>query len=237
LKDELVKELGADASKFRVFSWGIEQNVFKRNYEEEILELRKDLKIDREAPVIISARNLSPYYRVQNILEAVKKVIVRYSNGTFIFLRGYGTPEFENEMKEKATELGIEPNVRFISKVLRPREMALYLNLADIMVSLSKTDQLSAVLLESMACDAFPVLSKIDVYKTYITHEKNGLFVNGDDIDEIADAVIHCIEHPVLIQNGYKLNKEIIKKNEDWEVLKKEMIELYEILLALSLSN
>ncbi|UCE37031.1 MAG: glycosyltransferase family 4 protein [Thermoplasmata archaeon] len=232
LKIALVKNLQADESKFRVFSWGIDLNIFRLNYKEELEKLRKELDIRSGAPVIISPRNMAPYYRIQNIVKAVPKVLKAHPESVFIFLRGYGSEEFERKMKEEAKNLDIEKNTRFISGLLTPEEMAIYLNLADISISISKTDQLSSVLLESMVCNAFPILSDIAIYKKYITSEKNGLFVSGNNPDEIANAVIQCLNNKAFMERAYDINSKFIKESENWHVNSKKMENIYMELLV-----
>lgn len=232
LKNALIKDLQADESKFRVFSWGIDLNIFRVNYEDEKEKLRRDLKIDKGVPVIISPRNMSPYYRIQNIIKAVPKVLETHPESVFIILRGYGTEDFESEMRKEAKKLGIIKSVRFIQDLLTPYEMAIYFNISNIMISISITDQLPAVLLEAMACDTFPILSDTTGCKAWVTHEKNGLYIDGDNIEEIAKAINFAIENPGFLKNAFEYNTSFIKKYEDWEVNSKKMEAIYEELIS-----
>ncbi len=231
MRDALVESFGIPKEKFVMFSWGIDTKIFFADYKEEINKTRIQMNIEDDASVIISPRNMSPYYRIQNILKAASKVIEKHPKTIFIFLRGFGSEEFENEMKQEAKNLKIEGNVRFISRLLSPREMAIYLTLSDIMISNSKTDQMSSVILEGMACGTIPVLSDIEIYKTHIEHEKNGFFIDGEDIDELEKTISYCLEHLEIKEEFARINKTLIIEKEDWYKNAKKMEEVYEKVL------
>ena len=79
---------------------------------------------------------MSPYYRIQNIIKVVPKVLETHPESVFIFLRGYGTADFESEMKKETEKLGVTKNVRFIQDILTLKEMAVFYNISNIMISL-----------------------------------------------------------------------------------------------------
>lgn len=235
LKNALVEHLQADESKFRVFSWGIDLNIFKINYDEEINDISKELSIDKNAPIIISPRNMSPYYRIHNIIKAIPKVLEDHPDSVFIFLRGWGTEEYERNLKDEVKSLGVEENVRFINKLLTLEEMAVFYNLSNIMVSISITDQLPAVLIEAMACNTFPILSNTTGCKAWVTHEKNGLYIDGDNVDELSKSINYAIENPDFLKDTFEYNKAFIKKYEDWEINSKKMEAIYNDIISRNL--
>ena len=131
-------------------------------------------------------------------------------------------------MKSKARELGIIDNIRFISKNVNSREMASYLNIADMFISITKTDQFASSIMEGMACGVIPIVSKIEVYKQYLTDNINSLYVDPDDPAEIAEKINYCIEHPEIKEKFHKINRKIIEKEEDWNTNAGKMKNLYE---------
>jgi len=163
LKEELVKNFGTDTTKFRVFSWGIDLSIFKINYVDEMKVLRHELNIAENNRVILSSRNMSPYYRIHNIIKSLPLILESHPDVILILLKGFGSDEYEKEMKVLVKESGIENNVRFVSKVISLREMAIYMNLSKIMVSMIITDQLPAVLMESLASGTFPIIPSINL--------------------------------------------------------------------------
>lgn len=219
-------------SKIIRIPWGIDLKVFHRGYEEEVKRFKESLGIGDNSPIIISNRHMNPQYEIQSIIDSIPYVTKIYPNVLFVFIRGYGSPDFENEMKVRAKKLGVINNTRFISRLLSPKEMAVYLNASDMFISIPKTDQFGSSIMEGMACGTVPVVSNIEVYKQYLKNGKNAFFVDPKNPKEIAEKIIYCIEHPELKEKFYKINRKIIEEKEDWNKNTKKMEELYEKLLS-----
>ena len=227
----LCKEFKMQESKIIRIPWGIDLKNFYRNYQEKLKKLRNELEIEEDSLVILSNRNLVTNYNVQRIIDAIPYMTKKYPNTVFVFIRGYGSSELEDEMRLKAEKMGVINNVRFISKAVTPKEMAICLNMADVFISIPKTDQFGSSIMEGMACDAIPIVSDIEVYKQYLADGENAFFVDPENPKEIAERIIYCIEHPELKEKFFTINKRIIEEKEDWNKNAKKMEELYENLL------
>jgi glycosyltransferase involved in cell wall biosynthesis len=211
--------------------WGVDLNIFHQGYDEEVKILKERLAIPQGSPVVISNRHMNPLYNVQTIIDAVYHTVKTHPGTTFIMLRGYGSPEFEDEMKVRAESLGISKNIRFISTLLSPEEMVIYLNMADIFISLPMTDQFASSIMEGMACGVIPVVSTIEVYTQYLKDGENAFFVNPENPEELAEKIIYCIDHPQIKEEFSRINRAIIEKEEDWSKNARKMEELYKKLL------
>ncbi len=228
----LVGTFDISRSKIVRIPWGVDLEVFTRGYINRIKEFRARLGISNNAPVILSNRHMDPKYEIESIINAIPHVLKSYPNAIFIFIRGAGSSKFENEMKKKVKRMGIHPNVIFIQRFVTPREMAIYLNMADIFLSIPKTDQFGSSVIEGMACGSIPIVSDIEVYKQYLKDGVNAFFVDPDSPKEIAERIIYCIEHPEIKDEFYSINRRIVEEKEDWNKCAKKMEELYERLLA-----
>jgi glycosyltransferase involved in cell wall biosynthesis len=211
--------------------WGVDLNIFRRGYKDEVKALKKELNIPKGAPVVISNRNMIPLYNIESIVEAAYNVILKHPETVFIILRGYGHSTFEEKMEMKAEALGIAQNIRFIPDLLTPEEMTVFLNAADIFVSLPETDQFASSIMEGMACGLVPVVTNMEMYTQYLHEGENAFFVNPGDPKEIAEKIIYCIEHSGIKELVYEINKKIIEEEEDWTKNARKMEELYENLL------
>lgn len=227
----LCKEFKLPESKIVRIPWGIDLKIFCRNYQEEIKKLRNKMKIEENSLVILSNRSLAANYNIQMIIDAIPYMTKKYPNAVFVFIRGYGSSELEDEMRLKAEKMDVINNVHFISKVVTPKEMAIYLNMADVFISIPKTDQFGSSIMEGMACGVIPIVSNIKVYKQYLTDGINAFFVDPENPKEIAERIIYCIEHPELKEKFFTINKRIIEEKEDWNKNAKKMEDLYENLL------
>ncbi len=218
---------GIPHEKIKRIPWGVDLSIFNRNYYDESKELRRELGINEDSFVLISNRNISPLYQTEKIIEASKFIFDSHPNTYFVVLKGYGTSLYENEMKELAKKLGVNKNVIFVSKMLSPNEMALYLNMADAFISIPKSDQFGLSILEGMACGLVPILSDTIIsYKQYLNKE-NSIFVNPEDSVEISNKINNLIDNVEFKNQAYLINKKIIEEFEDWSKNTKKMRELY----------
>lgn len=207
--------------------WGVDLSIFNRNYHVESKKLRRDLGISEDSFVLISNRSIAPLYQTEKIIEASRLILDSHPNTYFILVKGYGTPFYENEMKKLSKKLGVNKNLIFVSKMLAPKEMAIYLNMADAFISIPKSDQFGLSVLEGMACGLVPILSdSIVSYKQYL-NEENAIFVNPNHSVDISDKINKLIDNIEFKNQAYSINKEIIEEHEDWSKNTKKMRELY----------
>ena len=227
MKRYLVKTFGLPQDKIVRIPWGIDLRIFHRGYKEEVRTLKRALEIKADAPVVLSNRHMDPIYEIESIIDAIPRVLKSHPDATFIFIRGSGLSEFESEMRQKAEKLEVIDNTRFISKLITPREMAIYLNAADAFLSIPKYDQFGSSVMEGMACGSIPIVSDIKVYYQYLRDGANALFVNPENSKETAEKITYCIEHPEIKDEFYTINRKIIEEKEDWNKNAKKMEELY----------
>lgn len=227
----LVDQFQLKQEKVIRIPWGINTNIFYQRYTDDEKKIKENLRIQNAETIVLSNRNLAPQYNIEKIIESIPNVLKSNPNTIFVFIKGYGTTIFEKKMELKAKKLGVTNNIRFVSKNISAKEMANYLNIADMFISITKTDQFASSIMEGMACGVIPILSNIEVYYQYLSDNVNSLFVDPDNPVDLAKKIIYCIEHPELKENFYKINKEIILKNEDWDKNALKMLNLYEELL------
>lgn len=231
MRDHLSDNFKLEKEKIIRIPWGINTNIFYQRYSSKEKELKEYLGIGDAETVVISNRSMAPQYNIDKIIEAIPYVLKSNSNTVFVFIKGYGTTNFEKKMRLKARKLNITNNVRFISKNITPKEMATYLNISNMFVSITKTDQFASSIMEGMACGLVPIVSNIDVYHQYLSDDSNALFVNPDNPQDLAEKIIYCINNPEIKENFYKINKKIIENHENWDKNARKMEKLYEEML------
>lgn len=232
MKDYITKLFGINRDKVIRIPWGIDLNIFFKGYINETELMKDSLKISRDSPIILSNRAMTPLYNIKNIISAVPEVLKVSKNAVFIFMKGSGNSLYFNEIQSLAENLGITDNVRFIQELISPEKMAVYLNMADMIVSIPKTDQFASSIMEGMACGVIPIVGNLKVYEQYLTNNKNAFFTNPENPIEIAQKIIYCIKYPEIKEEFYKINSEIIKKYENWDINANKMYKLYTDLLT-----
>jgi len=231
MKGYLVKTFGLSQDKILRVPWGIDLEVFHQGYEKEVRTLKRALGIKAGVPVMLSNRHMAPQYEIESIIDAIPHVLKSHPDAIFIFIRGSGSSEFESKMRAKAEKLEVANNTRFISKFTTPKEMAIYSNMADVFLSIPKTDQFGSSVMDGMACGCIPIVSDIKVYHQYLRDGVNALFVNPENPREIAEKITYSIEHSKIKDGFYAINRKIIEEKEDSNKNAEKMEELYKNLL------
>lgn len=142
------------------------------------------------------------------MLEAMKKIAVKYSDYKLIF---YGDGENENDIRQLAKNIGVYENVIFAgvsSNLIRD------ISKSEIYVLTSDYEGIPNTLLEAMTI-GMPCVStdcSPGGARMLIDSGENGTIVPCGDIDAIADAIIYYIENKDIAAKHGENAKEIKNK-------------------------
>lgn len=228
--------LDVSPNKLKALPWGLDTNLFKKGYLNEVSMLRKNLGISDNTFTILSPRAMSEHYGIEYIVKSIPYIIEKYPDICFIFLRGFTMPpeyenkvwyEYENKVCTVAKNLGVKAYTRFVSQHLDQKEMPIYYNMCDVLISIPKTDQIGFCIHEGMACGVIPIVSNLRINLEILTDGENAFFVDRENPKDIAEKVMHCIEHPELKERFYTINRRIVEEKLDWKKNAPHMDELY----------
>ncbi|MBK9211025.1 MAG: glycosyltransferase family 4 protein [Anaerolineales bacterium] len=104
---------------------------------------------------------------------------------------------------------------------------------AQIVVSPAIHDGTPNSLLEGMACGCFPIAGDLESIREWITHGQNGLLVNPNDPQAIADAILLALENKDLRRNAAGLNTNMISTRAEYGMNMKKVAGFYESLLPI----
>ena len=138
-------------------------------------------------PRLISTRNLEPYYRVDVVLDAFRRLRAAVPEAT-LTVAGYGSEEAR--LRRMAGE-----GVRFVGAV-DPAAMPALLDDADIFVNASVVDNQPVSLLEAFAAGLPVVSTPTGDIAAMVRHEETGLLVAPLDAGAIAAAVVSLLRDP-----------------------------------------
>ncbi len=228
VNEYIQQEFNVLPNKIKTIFWGLDPNVFRKGYLNEVRILRKNLNINGDAFTVISPRHMSEHYGIEFIIKSIPYIIEKYPNICFIFLRGFAmSTSYEGKLQTLAENLGVKEYTRFVSQRLEPEEMVIYYNMCDVLISIPRTDQFGLCIAEGMACGAIPTVGNLEAYREHLADSENALFVDRENPQDIAEKVIHCIEHPELKEGFYEVNRKIVEENLDWNRNAPHMEELY----------
>lgn len=223
----LTKELiSYSTDKERIITVPTGVNIEKFNPGVDGSEIRKSLRWEKDN-VVISTRNFEPVYNVECLIKAMPLIIKAIPNAKFIII---GKGSLENKLKNMVKALGILNNVKFIGYVQQDK-LPNYLSCADIYVSTSLSDGTSNSLLEAMSSGLPIVATDIESNKVWIENGKTGYLFGKKDYVALAKNIITLIKDKEKSKIFGEKNREIVKKEGDWNKQIKKIEKLYENLI------
>jgi len=142
-------------------------------------------------PRLVSTRNLEPYYRVDNTVEAFALVKGHYPEAT-LAIAGRGSEE--TRLRRLVASLAVD-GVRFVGRV-EPAAMPGLYDGADIFVNSSVVDNQPLSILEAFAAGLPVVSTGTGDIAAMVRHAETGLLVPSGDPAALAKAVMTLLEHP-----------------------------------------
>jgi glycosyltransferase involved in cell wall biosynthesis len=149
--------------------------------------LKKDLSIPQDAPVIGSVASLVPHKGHKYLLNAFTKV-----DNAYLLLIGDGF--LRKELENKASKLNITNRVIFAGSKL---DITLYMQLMDIVVlPSSEREGLGISLIEAMALSKPVVATNIGGIPEVVDDSRTGILVIPRDGDALANAINKLLQSP-----------------------------------------
>jgi glycosyltransferase involved in cell wall biosynthesis len=156
-------------------------------------------------PVVINPRGFRAYVRNDVFFKAIPLVLAKIPEARFLCSSMAG----EAQVIQWVNELGIGHAVELLAPMPHA-QMADVFRTAQVVVSPSIHDGTPNSLLEGMACGCFPIAGDLESIREWITNGQNGLLVNSNDPQSIADAILIALERADLRNEAAGLNQEII---------------------------
>jgi hypothetical protein len=163
-------------------------------------------------PVIINPRGFRSYVKNEAFFKSIPLVLAKRSDARFIFSSMAGESQALQWMKE----LNIEHAVQ-LNPPLSHAQMGDVFRGAQIVVSPSIHDGTPNSLLEGMACGCFPIAGDLESIREWITPGQNGLLVDPNNPQAIADAILTALENKNLRHEAAGLNAKIISARAEYE--------------------
>ena len=154
--------------------WGIDPDVYKPDAA-SARGWRERLALDAASRVILSPRILRPLYNIDRIVEAMPEVKRDQPTAILLITEYRADDSYRKALREQVRNRGLGDCVRFIGSA-SPREMRGLYTLADLVVSVPRSDGLPQSLFEAMACGTPVVLGNLPAYREVVTEGESALF-------------------------------------------------------------
>lgn len=179
----------APEDKFSVVHSGINLGRFF-NLSIDSADMKRKLGISEGNLVVGTAGRLTHVKGHRYLIEAAGKIVDVRPDTTFVFL---GDGELLDELKNMASRLGIEENVKFLGW---RSDVAEVMSTFDIFVLPSLNEGMGRVLVEAMALGKPIVASDVGGITDLIVDGKNGFLVPTGNVETMVARIDDLLENP-----------------------------------------
>ncbi len=224
---DLAIKLGAHSDKAHLIQWGVDLDLFMPGSAEP---LRAALGIPA-GPVILSPRAAAPLYNLDNIVKAfavAHKTIPQAS----LLLRDYNSEAgYREKIQTEIDRLGISESVFWLEH-MEPweRNVDTY-RLASLAISIPSSDGTPISVLEAMACKVPVIASDLPSLREWIRHEENGLLVNHQDVQTLANLIQEILNDPAKQAIFGNQGREMVQQQANHQSEMKKVEYLYQQLI------
>jgi len=215
-------EIGADKSKISVLPNAVDVNRFNPYVDGEIF--RKKYKLDDD-PIIMVIRGLNKHYRVDKVIEIVKKM-PKEMRFKFVII---GNGELRSELMSMAGNL-LNKKIIFLGQILHS-QIPYAIAAANIVFDPCPIGQ-GINVLETMATGRPCIGVKTNGLWDYIIDNITGYLVNLDDINEIVEKINYLLDNPDEAKHMGMNGRKIVEEKFNIEKRIEKIISLYESLSA-----
>ena len=191
-------------------------------------DARKLLQLPCDRTIITNISAIEHIKGIDTILQAVALLRQREIEVFFAHIGGLRSNTLEQQqyadsLKQLAVELGVENNVIWLG---RRSDVQDILPMADVYIHLSRSEGLGSVLLEASVAGLPLVGSRVGGIPEIVQHGVNGLLVEADNAEQLADA----IEQVLASKNNYGSNaREMVYNTFNQEKQARKMLQLYDL--------
>lgn len=215
-----------------LISNGVDTQFYAPAKSQNVAELRKELLLPLDSPILFLSGRLVPIKRQDVAIEALTH-IRQYYPTTLMVIAGTGAQQkdsIEHELKTQVQDLGLNEAVRFIGVVENVKD---YLCACDLYLLPSASEGMSNALLEAMACACPIVASDIPGVRSAVD-ETCARLVPVGDVDAFAQACLSLLSAPDEAQKLGILARQRIESEFSIEAIAQRYHALYQQLLGTS---
>jgi glycosyltransferase involved in cell wall biosynthesis len=214
------------------FPWGVDINYFRplsQGFQSS--NLRSHLGWGKETFVIISTRNWSPLYGVEDLARAFVCIAQQRIELRLLML---GDGPQAALIRQIFIDGGVLNRVHFPGQVIQP-DLPDYYRSADLYISTSHSDGTSISLLEAMACGCPVLVSDIPGNREWVddseTNPVGWLFPDGD-IHALAKTISRCLEQRERLPEMGRAARLLVEQRGDWAKNFPRLLQAYDMALG-----
>ncbi len=220
VKDDLIKQ-GMSEEKIEVILNGTDKLI--RPSDERINEIKNKYDILENEKVIGYLARIEKLKGHDYFVEAAKIICDKYDNYKFI-IAGIGS--YEEELKQKVKELGIEDKVIFTGFIKNVNEILSIMNIQVNASYISETTNLA--LLEGLSLGVPVIATDCGGSKAIVKEDENGKLIEKQNSAKLAKAIEDILSNKDKYEYMCKKSIEIFDENFTSKVYTKNIEKVYE---------
>lgn len=177
-----------------------------------------------DAPWVVNPRGFRPgSVRNDIFFQAIPLVLERNPAAHFVCPAMAGQVEALGWVRRYK----LQDKVSLLPYLPQPQLWSLLMH-AAASVSLSSHDGTPNSLLEAMACGCLPVAGDLESLREWITPGVNGLLVEPDKAQSLADALLLALENPQLGRQAAEINLNLIRERAEIGLVRAQLQVFYQ---------
>ncbi|MEX2161702.1 MAG: glycosyltransferase [Anaerolineales bacterium] len=228
--DAVLQSIGDYKDKVRRIRWGVDLGVF--HPRRDTAAFRKRWDIISGALVFFDPRSAKALYNKEIILEAFHEYRLANSPPAVLLIAtSSAEPSYLAFLQRRARELNLGKAVSFLPP-LSTDEMADAFCLADVTISVPRSDGLPQSLLEAMACGSHLLLGNLPQYAEIVRGGASVQVLQSLDPQKMAEALLWFADRPEVRATAKEINPRYVEKNANLIHEKRRLLDLYGFLLT-----
>lgn len=190
-----------------------------------------DTPLAERVRTVVCLSRLSYEKGIDVLLQAWRMVYRECPEAHLLIL---GNGPLQIQLERMTRELDITSSVTFMGVQCNVPEL---LSRAGLAVLPSRVEGMPNALLETMACGLPGIATRVSGSEDIIAHEVNGLLVEPEDFQSMAQALLRLLRDPALAQEYGRAARSTIERHYSLEHVTDMYIELYQYIVAHSLGT
>jgi glycosyltransferase involved in cell wall biosynthesis len=187
-------EVGFDKARLGWMPNPVDTDYFHPCSPEQRLQLRRELNVDPETPLIVFVGRLDHQKKIPWMLGAFAKVVRERPHAVLALL---GDGPLRDEIRALVKTLGLERNTIFTGRLATDGVLK-WLQAGDATTLVSQIEGLPCSLIEAMSAGLTPVVSNIPAHLQLIDHEVHGIVTELGNEESIARGLVQVLDDPAL---------------------------------------
>ena len=215
---------GIKEKKICVLPMGVDINRFQKDCRSDFLKYNSI-----NSPILLFCGHKNYEKGALTILDTIPLIIKEYPNISFIFI-GASRKAFNYKYAKIRKNypslqiINISPDN--LSGIFDPQKIGAF-QLTDIFCMPSRSDAYGIVYLEAWACKKPVIGVNNDSMREVIEHEKDGILIKFDDVEDLKEAIINLLRNPKkrkdMGENGFLK----VSKFNNWNEIALKTMQMY----------